>query len=99
MTENEAGMTKLKLGNGDDVRLAEARRLNNRAFACAFIAVFIPLLGILLSPFAIWLGMRSRRQGRASGVELSRSPITFGIVVTATWSFCWLLVLIPVVFT
>jgi hypothetical protein len=95
---HEAGLANPDPDGGNDVRLARAKRLNDRAFACAFISVFIPLAGILLSPFAIWLGVRSRRQGRALGAELSKSPITFGVVMTAVWSFCWLLVLIPSIF-
>ncbi|MEI6621601.1 MAG: hypothetical protein WCP28_06830 [Actinomycetes bacterium] len=98
MTTHEAGQTSPGPDGDTEVRLARAKKLNDRAFACAFISVFIPLAGILLSPFAIWLGVRSRRQGRALGVELSKSPIMFGIVMTAVWSFCWLLVLIPSIF-
>lgn len=80
----------------DDGRLTKAQRLNDRAFACAFIAVFlVPMgIGIFLSVAAIVLGLRSRREGRALGADLSKSPVTFGIVVTVAWFCCFIPIMI-----
>ncbi|MEI6622416.1 MAG: hypothetical protein WCP28_10965 [Actinomycetes bacterium] len=92
MSELGAAEQGRQLTPAQDARLARAKRLNDRAFACAFIGVFfVPVfVGGLLSIAAILLGVRSRREGRALGTELSKSPVTFGIIVTAAWMACWL---------